>query len=141
MPWPRSEWVKAPIVDGNRVDVEMNGVPARMIVDTGAVASLLDQRFAVKAKTRGYGSSGHGISRHRRRKNQGGHDRAEEFQNCRDSRAIVLGHVAPLVFIRPAEGKIVGLLGIDFLGQNWGIIDFGQQKLYFARAKWFYSRK
>lgn len=32
------------------------------------------------------------------------------------------------------NGKIVGVLGLDVLGLNWSIIDFGQNKLYFAKA-------
>jgi hypothetical protein len=37
-------------------------------------------------------------------------------------------------FYRETGGKVIGLLGMDVLGQNWGVIDFGSQKLYFAKA-------
>jgi hypothetical protein len=43
--------------------------------------------------------------------------------------------LSPGSFYTTSGGKVIGLLGMDVLGQNWGIIDFGQQKLYFASAK------
>ena len=126
---------EAPIVDGNRIAVEINGVPATMIVDTGAVASLLDPRFAAKAKARGYGSSNMefgDISGVRSKVDLTG---LSNFKiggiSVRSSGATLM----PFSYYPASGGKIVGLLGIDFLGQNWSIIDFGQQKLYFARAK------
>jgi hypothetical protein len=38
----------------------------------------------------------------------------------------------------PARGvgtELVGLLGLDVIGLNWGIIDFGRQNFYFTGAK------
>ncbi len=32
------------------------------------------------------------------------------------------------------HGKMVGVLGLDVIGLNWGIIDIAQQKFYFAKA-------
>jgi hypothetical protein len=126
---------EAPIVDGNRIAVEINGVPATMIVDTGAVASLLDPRFAAKANVRGYGSTDmefHDIAGAKSKVDLTG---LTNFTiggvPVRSSGATL----TPFSYYPASGGKIVGLLGIDFLGQNWSIIDFGQQKLYFARAK------
>jgi predicted aspartyl protease len=124
---------EAPIVDGNRVEVEVNGVPAKMFVDTGAVASLLDSRFAAKANIRGYGSSRmefHDIAGVKSKVDLTGLTNLKIGGiPARSSTATV----EPFSFYAASGGKIVGLLGIDFLGQNWSIIDFGQQKLYFAK--------
>jgi hypothetical protein len=126
---------EAPILGGNRVEVELNGVPASMIVDTGAVASLLDSRFAAKVKARGYGSTNmefHDIAGVKSRVDLTGMDHLTIAGiPARSSTATVQA----FSFYSDSGGKIVGLLGIDFLGQNWSIIDFGSQKLYFARGK------
>ncbi len=47
---------EASITSGNLVDVEVNGATGKMVIDTGAVASLIDPRFAAKAKAKAYGS-------------------------------------------------------------------------------------
>jgi hypothetical protein len=127
---------EAPIVDGNRVAVEVNGNSAIMFVDTGTSASLLDSRFAAKANIRGYG-----ISRLESYDIAGVKNTQVDLTGltnfkiggipARSSTATI----EPFSFYPASGGKIVGLLGTDFLGQNWGIIDFGQQKLYFAKAK------
>lgn len=60
------------------------------------------------------------------------------------TKALAIGGIpvrAPTVLVTnfapyaASGGKLVGLLGLDVIGQNWGIIDFGRQKFYFARAK------
>lgn len=126
---------EAPITDGNRVAVEVNGVSATMFVDTGAVASLLDSRFAAKANIRGYGSRDmefHDIAGVKSRVDLTGLTNLKiGGVPARSSSATI----QTFSFYPASGGKIVGLLGIDFLGQNWGIIDFGQQKLYFAKGK------
>ncbi len=38
-------------------------------------------------------------------------------------------------FYTRSGGKIIGLLGMDILGSNHIIIDFGQHKLYFYAVK------
>jgi hypothetical protein len=126
---------EVPIVNGNHVDVELNGVSAQMIVDTGAVASLLDSGFAAKVNAHGYGST------HMEFHDIAGVKSKVDFTGLGN---LKIGGIAvrsstatvqPFSFYAASGGKVVGLLGIDFLGQNWGIIDFGQNKLYFARAK------
>jgi hypothetical protein len=39
------------------------------------------------------------------------------------------------MFYRATGGQLAGLIGMDFLGQTWSIIDCGQHKLYFAGGK------
>jgi hypothetical protein len=126
---------EAPITDGNRVDVEINGVAAKMIVDTGAVASLLDSRFAAKANARGYGSTHMEFSDIAGVKSRIDFAGLGNFKIAGIPARSSTATVQTFSFYSASGGKIVGLLGIDFLGQNWGIIDFGQQKLYFAKAK------
>jgi len=36
-------------------------------------------------------------------------------------------------FYASTRGKVIGVLGMDILGPNGTIIDFGQQKLYFYK--------
>jgi hypothetical protein len=126
---------EAPITEGNRIDVEINGVAAKMIVDTGAVASLLDSRFAAKANARGYGSTHMEFSDIAGVKSRIDFAGLGNFKIAGIPARSTTATVQAFSFYPASGGKIVGLLGIDFLGQNWGIIDFGQQKLYFARAK------
>jgi predicted aspartyl protease len=116
------------------VDAEINGLTGKMIIDTGAYLTLVDTRFASQMKDTGYASAysmtdAAGVTSQMRMTNP---------------RSFKIGGVAmdpPRVtlsagsFYSASGGKVIGLLGTDFLGQNWGIIDFGQQKLYFARAK------
>ncbi len=125
----------ASMTDGNIVDVEVNGVPAKMIVDTGAVVSMIDSRFAAKAKVSGWGLQGAEV-----RDISGVSSRADLTHIA----SLKIGGVPvrdPTVSIvtfnayAATGGRVVGLLGLDFLGLNWSIIDFGGNKLYFARAK------
>jgi len=126
---------QAAITNGNLVDVEINGVPGKMVIDTGAVASLIDPRFAAKAKAKDYGS------REMEMRDISGEKSRTNLTGLSGLRIAGIPARAPTVtqvnfsYYTASGGKIVGLLGLDFLGQNWCIIDFGQNKLYFAKAK------
>jgi predicted aspartyl protease len=122
-------------LQGNLVDVEINGVAAKMVVDTGAVASLLDPRFAAKANARGYGSTNMEFSDISGAKSRVDLTGLANFKIGGVPAKSFIVTLIPFSAYGGTGGKLVGLLGIDFLGQNWGIIDFGQQKLYFARGK------
>jgi hypothetical protein len=39
--------------------------------------------------------------------------------------------IGRFAFYDRSHGKVIGLLGMDILGTNGAIIDFGQKKLYF----------
>ena len=39
--------------------------------------------------------------------------------------------IGRFVFYDRTRGRVIGLLGMDILGKNGSIIDFGQKKLYF----------
>jgi predicted aspartyl protease len=117
------------------INVEVNGIPAKMVLDTGAQVTVLDTRFAKQASAAAWG-----------RTNIRGVDAVgrvvpADFAGTKSFRIGGVPIKTPVVEITnfpvysSSGGKIVGLLGLDLLGMNWGIIDFGQQKLYFAQAR------
>ncbi len=116
------------------VNVEINGVPAKMIIDTGATLSTVDNQFASQMKARAYRSNlafvdAAGVTDLADRVSLGSFKIDGIKANVPD---LLLSQVNTY---RTSGGKVVGLLGMDILGQNWSIIDFGQQKLYFAPSR------
>lgn len=120
---------------GLLVDVSLNGVPSKMVIDTGANLSVVDSRLAAQAKLKTYGSAGVRMT-----------DSAgvETGVSWADPASFKIGGVDALrtrLIVRstsiyqPTGGKVGGLLGLDFIGQSWGIVDFAQHKLYFAATK------
>ena len=115
------------------VNVEINGAAGMMIVDTGATLGGVDPRFTGRMKMSGHTS---GI----RMIDAAGVE--SDTKLCKPSTFAIGG-----VSVRPPDlllteydfygatgGKVIGLLGMDVLGPNWSIIDFGQQKLFFAKS-------
>ncbi|HEY5037410.1 MAG TPA: retropepsin-like aspartic protease [Chthoniobacterales bacterium] len=112
-------------------DVEVNGTPAKMLVDTGAYYTEIDSRFADQIhlhqhRSEFYRVDGAGV---------------RTLVNKAFPDTLKVGGVnayPPEATIdvdnmyTQSHGKIVGLLGLDFLGQSWAIMDFGNSKLYFA---------
>lgn len=116
------------------VDVEINGATGKMIMDTGATLSGIDSRFASRIKARGYDSrivsiDAAGVISKRQLANVGSFKIGGVPVRAPDLTVGTFGVYSA------SGGKVIGLLGMDFLGQNWGIIDFGNQKLYFSKAK------
>ncbi|HKP45361.1 MAG TPA: retropepsin-like aspartic protease, partial [Pyrinomonadaceae bacterium] len=116
------------------VDVEINGARGKMIIDTGAGLTHVDNRFAAQMKTRGFDTgiqimdaagvmSDTELAKVRSFKIGGVPARASN---------LLLGHIS---YYGSSGGKVIGILGMDLLGQNWSIIDLGQQKLYFSPAR------
>jgi hypothetical protein len=128
----------APFFDaphGNFVlNVEVNGVPTQMVLDTGAQLTLLDLRFAKAARTRDWGR------RNLRQIDAAGVVSASDFAGTRTFKIEGIPIRTPVVALgrfagyELTGGKIAGLLGLDVIGMNWGIIDVAQQRFYFARA-------
>jgi len=116
------------------VDVEVNGQHGKMILATGAFLSGIDRRFASSMKmTR----SDHAL----KTVDVGG---AQTMGQLAAPGSFKIGgvpiHPPELTlndygFYSSSGGREVGLLGIDILGQNWSIIDFGAQKIYFAESR------
>lgn len=116
------------------VDVVINGAAGKMIVDTGAFRSVVDMRLTSKLAP---GAYHYGIEA----MDAAGEKSEADYAWTKD---FTVGGVpvlssqvtlAKLGFFSRTGGRVIGLLGMDFLGQNWGIIDFGNRKLYFARAR------
>jgi predicted aspartyl protease len=121
--------------NGLLVDASINGVSGEMVIDTGADLSLVDSRFAARANLKTYKST------RMRALDAAGTEIEPEFA---DPASFKIGgvegyhpklQVTPISFYLPSGGKVIGLLGMDFIGQSWGIIDFAQRKLYFAVTK------
>jgi hypothetical protein len=129
---------KAPFFDaphGNFVlNVEVNGVPTRMILDTGAQATMIDGRFAKIARAKGWGRDVQSVD-------AAGVTSNVDFTGPKTFKIEGIPIRTPIVVIdrfvdyELSGGKIAGLLGLDVIGMNWGIIDVAQQKFYFVRAK------
>jgi len=116
------------------VDTSIDGVAGKMIIDTGADVTTIDRRFAAQAKLRTYRTG-------TRFKDASG---VETEAEAADPASFKIGgmealrtkmDVLPTGVYGPSGGKLIGLLGMDFLGQSWGIIDFAQHKLYFTAVK------
>jgi hypothetical protein len=117
------------------LNVEVNGVPTQMALDTGAQISVLDSRFAKGASAKGW---------NRRNVYQGdaaGVLSPADFAGTKTFKIEGIPIRTPIVFLSRfagydlSHGKMVGVLGLDVIGLNWGIIDVAQQKFYFAKAK------
>jgi len=111
------------------VNAEINGATGAMVVDTGKALTGVDARLAPKMKVAGYSSR------------VGTIDAAGELMKTELAKihSFKIGGVnlrAPDVRLEQfpiytqTNGKLIGFLGIDILGPNGTIIDFGNLKLY-----------
>jgi hypothetical protein len=112
------------------VPVEVNGARGAMFVDTGATFAAVDERFSVqmKAGTRaahGIFVDASGVETQTKLTNLSGFRIAGVSVRAPDLRFTKFG------FYDTSHGKVIGLLGMDILGKNGTIIDFGQRRLYF----------
>jgi len=115
------------------VDVEINGTAGKMFLDTGAYLAGVDTRFAEQIKATAFNSRAGMID-------AAGVVSRTQFTKLRSFKIAGISAKAPDVrlakfgFYPESRGKVIGLLGMDILGANGTIIDFGQQKLYFYPA-------
>ena len=112
------------------VAVEINGAPGVMFVDTGATFAEVDERFVpqMKAQTRdsrALSVDAAGVETRSKLTNLGSFRIAGVNVRAPDLR------ISRFAFYDSSRGKVIGLLGMDILGRNGTIIDFGQKKLYF----------
>lgn len=113
-------------------EVEINGAPTKLILDTGATLTVIDDRFGARIKTSGHVS-------YMEFRDAAGVTSPSRQATVSDFKIAGVAVRAPMVHLKtlacyPASGgKVVGFLGMDVLGQNWSIIDFGEQKLYIAK--------
>jgi predicted aspartyl protease len=119
------------------VDGSINGTPAKLMVDTGAFATLMHRRFIrrLKIPTRDtpYSSAGVNLSQQgmqlatiSRLSIGGVHFRHKE---------VGVMNLEGLIHDSLLNGKppVVGLLGSEILGRYHGVIDFGTRMLYLKR--------
>ena len=112
------------------VAVQINGAPGIMFLDTGAYFASVDERFVPHMKAKVYAARGRSFD-------AAGVERSTKLTNLNSFRIAGAGVRAPDLrigrfgFYDASRGKVIGLLGMDILGQNGTIIDFGQKKLYF----------
>ena len=110
------------------VRVEINGAPGIMFVDTGATFASVDERFSPQMRKR--------MSRVTMI-DAAGAEAQTKLTNLGSFRIAGVNVRAPdlrigrFAFYDSSGGKLIGLLGMDILGTNGTIIDFGQKKLYF----------
>ena len=116
------------------LNVEVNGVPTQMALDTGSQISELDVRFAKMASTKGWGR------RNVYQEDVAGVLSPADFAGTKTFKIDGIPIRTPTVLVTRfagydlTRGKMVGVLGLDVIGLNWGIIDIAQQKFYFAKA-------
>lgn len=129
---------KAPLFDAPHgslvLNVEVNGLPTQMALDTGAQLTLLDVRFAKAASTKGWGRG------NVRQIDAAGVVTPADFAGTKTFKIGGIPIRTPIVVLGKfagydlTGGKMAGLLGLDVIGMNWGIIDIAQQTFYFTRA-------
>jgi hypothetical protein len=112
------------------VAVEINGAPGVMFVDTGATFAGVDERFAPQMKSKLRSSNVTAVD-------AAGVETQTKLTNLHSFRIAGVNVRAPdmrfgrFAFYDSSHGKVIGLLGMDILGRNGTIIDFGQKQLYF----------
>jgi hypothetical protein len=116
------------------VEVEINGFHGYMALDTGAEYASVDNSLAPKLKAALARSRLDYIDAAGRR---GASKRAmlESFKIGGVSVQAPVLHFQDFPFYARSGGKVMGLLGINILGSNGAIIDFGAQKIYFYKAE------
>ena len=116
------------------LNVEVNGHPTQMALDTGAQLTLLDRRFAKAASTKGWGR------RDMLQVDAAGVRSPSDFAGTETFKIEGIPIRTPIVALSRfagydlTGGRMAGLLGLDVIGLNWGIIDVAQQRFYFTRA-------
>ena len=115
------------------LNVEVNGLPTQMALDTGAQMTVLDDRFAKAAGTKGWNRNASQID-------AAGVESPADLAGTKTFKIEGVPIRTPTVFLSRfagydlTHGKMVGVLGLDVIGLNWGIIDVAQQKFYFMKA-------
>ena len=112
------------------IDVDVNGASGKMILDTGATFAGVDSRVQSQMNVRAYSSHVGSVD-------AAGVTAETKLAHLNSFRIGGVPARAPdirmgkFAFYDTSGGKIIGLLGIDILGPNGSIIDFGQRKLFF----------
>ena len=111
------------------VNAEINRATGAMVVDTGKVLTGVDSRLAPKMKVAGYSSRVGTLD-------AAGALSRTELAKIQSFKIGAVTLRAPDVRLEQfpiyteTSGKLIGFLGIDILGPNGAIIDYGNLKLY-----------
>lgn len=116
-------------------EVEINGASAKLIMDTGATLTQVDSRFAQRMKGSAVMSNYEFQDAAGARQNRLRQAAVSSFKIAGVPVRTPNLQVANLGCYSSSGGTVVGFLGMDILGQNWSIIDFGEHKLYIAKAR------
>ena len=102
-------------------------------MDTGATLTSVDYRFAAQMKASGYYSG----FEFRDAAGVKGETHRTPISSFKIARLAVRApnlQLGKLSCYSSSGGRVSGFLGMDILGQNWSIIDFGENKLYIAKT-------
>jgi hypothetical protein len=117
---------------GLLVDGSINGAPVKMIIDTGSYISAVDDRVGTEAHLKTYRAAPVKMTDVTGVEREVVWAEPTSFKLGGVETIRLRMEVDPMSFYRFSGGRLAGLLGMDFLGQTWSIIDFAQHKLYFA---------
>ena len=119
------------------VSAVVNGVPCRLVVDTGASLTVLDRQFARKARLGGYdtGQYARGIGTKARpiRVSQFPELKVGDF-SIRNA-AVTISDLDPELLGGDGKTSAVGLLGAEYLGLHGAVFDFNSGTLYLRPQK------
>ena len=121
---------EAPFNQSCLVDVAINDTPGKMVLDTGAYHATASLDFAYKAGASVAGS----FVQMRDVAGAAERTRIARFNSFKIGGVPVNApdlRLANFPSYKQSGGRLVGFLGVDVLGQNGTIIDFGSQKLFF----------
>jgi hypothetical protein len=104
-------------------------------MDTGATLTSVDNGFAQRMKATGFDSNFEFRDAAGAKSSAVRQAAVSSFKIAGVSVRAPNLQVSNLAMYSSSGGQVAGVLGMDILGQNWSIIDFGERKLYIAKAQ------
>jgi predicted aspartyl protease len=125
--------VELTVIGGHlQVSAVVNGTPCRLVVDTGAFLTVLDQQFARTAHLGGYDTGqyarGFGTKAQPIRVSQFPEFKIGDFMIRNAS--VTVTELDPELLGGDGKASSVGLLGAEYLGMHGAIFDFNSGTLY-----------
>ena len=129
--------VELTVIDGHlHVPAVVNGTACRLVVDTGAFLTVLDEQFARKARLGGYntGQYAQGFGTKARP------IRVSQFSEFKVGDFMIRNASVTITDLDPAlrggaNNPAVGLLGAEYLGMHGAVFDFNSGTLYLRPKK------
>ncbi len=114
------------------VSAVINGTPCRLVVDTGAFLTVLDEKFARQARLGGYNTSayaqGFGTKARRIQVSQFPELKVGDF-TIRNA-SVTIASLDSEILGGDGKTPAVGLLGAEYLGMHGAVFDFNSGILY-----------